>query len=303
MIPVEVTTAPWHYTTFPEALDHWQTLIAGFLAFVAGVGTVVAAIWAIWVTRSSAKEQIAASRADADRVIDTTREQTRATFKQTETTVDLQQMRDASEALAFHAMLAAAMDRVLAEQAGAKETYPQYVGQAQGASIDAKDSSPDAIIVRQCITKGAFAELRAACVRRGGSLTGEFLDLEREIDSFAMQSEDKIVTDGFLIRVGKHAGLREQFARIEMKATKLRERGRRGLRGKDLMVRIAISVEAFEAICATLPLGSVSYDNAVNERGEHYVWLPPNVVDRLRAQRRPGESYSDVILRIAASAG
>ena len=65
MIPVEVATAPWHYTTFPEALDHWQTLIAGFLAFVAGVGTVVAAIWAIWVTRSSAKEQIAASRADA----------------------------------------------------------------------------------------------------------------------------------------------------------------------------------------------------------------------------------------------
>ena len=55
-------------------------------------------------------------------------------------------------------------------------------------------------------------------------MTGEFLDLEREIDSFAMQSEDKIVTDGFLIRVGKHAGLREQFARIEMKATKLREK-------------------------------------------------------------------------------
>ncbi len=37
---------------------------------------------------------------------------------------------------------------------------------------------------RECITKGAFAELRAACVRRGGPLTGEFLDLEREIDSF-----------------------------------------------------------------------------------------------------------------------
>ena len=27
------------------------------------------------------------------------------------------------------------------------------------------------------------------------------------------------------------------------------------------------------------------------------MWLPPNVVDRLKAQRRPGESYSDVILR------
>ena len=85
-------------------------------------------------------------------------------------------------------------------------------------------SSPDALIVRRCITKGAFAELRAACVRRGGSLTGEFLDLEREIDAFAMQSEDKIVTDGFLVQWGKHAGLREQFARIEKKSIKLREK-------------------------------------------------------------------------------
>ena len=69
------------------------------------------------------------------------------------------------------------------------------------------------------------------------------------------------------------------------------------------MIRIAITEAVFEAIAASLPLGSVSYDNAVNERGEHYVWLPPDVVDRLPAQRRPGESYSDVILRIAASEG
>ena len=47
----------------------------------------------------------------------------------------------------------------------------------------------------------------------------------------------------------------------------------------------------------------MSYENHVNERGERYVWLPPNVVDRLKAQRGPGESYSDVILRIAAGEG
>ena len=47
------------------------------------------------------------------------------------------------------------------------------------------------------------------------------------------------------------------------------------------------------------PLGSVGYEAEANERGERYVWLPPNVVDRLRAQRRPGESYGDVIMRIA----
>jgi hypothetical protein len=66
------------------------------------------------------------------------------------------------------------------------------------------------------------------------------------------------------------------------------------------MIRIAISQAGFDAIAAILPLGSVSYENHVNERGERYVWLPPNVVDRLEAQRRPGESYSDAVMRIAA---
>jgi hypothetical protein len=66
------------------------------------------------------------------------------------------------------------------------------------------------------------------------------------------------------------------------------------------MIRIAITQAAFEAIAATLPLGSLTYENHVNERGERYVWLPPNVVNRLKAQRRPGEGYSDVIVRFAA---
>jgi hypothetical protein len=34
--------------------------------------------------------------------------------------------------------------------------------------------------------------------------------------------------------------------------------------------------------------------------GEGYVWLEPNVVNRLGAMRGPGESYSEVIIRIAA---
>ena len=50
-----------------------------------------------------------------------------------------------------------------------------------------------------------------------------------------------------------------------------------------------------------IPLGSVSYENHVSERGERYVWLPPNVVDRLKTQRRPGEGYSDVIPRLLAA--
>ena len=53
------------------------------------------------------------------------------------------------------------------------------------------------------------------------------------------------------------------------------------------MIKIAISQAAFEAIAKTLPLGSVGYENKVNERGERLIWLEPNVVNRLRALRGP----------------
>lgn len=69
------------------------------------------------------------------------------------------------------------------------------------------------------------------------------------------------------------------------------------------MVRIAISPEAFEAIAKTLPLGSVGYENATNEKGERLIWLNPGVLARLKALRGPGESYSDVILRLASGSG
>jgi hypothetical protein len=45
------------------------------------------------------------------------------------------------------------------------------------------------------------------------------------------------------------------------------------------VVRFAISAEAFEAIAKTLPLGSVGYENKVNEKGERLIWLEPSVVD------------------------
>jgi hypothetical protein len=64
------------------------------------------------------------------------------------------------------------------------------------------------------------------------------------------------------------------------------------------MVRIAISVEVFEAICATLPGGSVGYEAEANERGERLVWLEAAMADRLGAMRGPGESYSDAILKL-----
>jgi hypothetical protein len=39
------------------------------------------------------------------------------------------------------------------------------------------------------------------------------------------------------------------------------------------VVRIAISQAAFDAIAKTLPLGSVGYENATNEKGERLIWL------------------------------
>jgi hypothetical protein len=69
------------------------------------------------------------------------------------------------------------------------------------------------------------------------------------------------------------------------------------------MISIAISAEAFEAIAATLALGSMSFENATNERGERYVWLDHAVVARLRAMRGPGESHSDVVLRLVEASG
>jgi hypothetical protein len=47
------------------------------------------------------------------------------------------------------------------------------------------------------------------------------------------------------------------------------------------MIRIAISQAAFEAIVATLPLGSVGFENEVNERRDRLIWLEAPMVDLL----------------------
>ena len=53
------------------------------------------------------------------------------------------------------------------------------------------------------------------------------------------------------------------------------------------MIRIAITEAAFEAIAQTLPLGSVGYENEVNERGERLIWLEPTVVQPPQGHARP----------------
>ena len=54
-------------------------------------------------------------------------------------------------------------------------------------------------------------------------------------------------------------------------------------------------------IVATLP-SSVGFEQNRAPNGDFYVWLEPRYVDRLAALRVPGESYSDVIVRLAKTA-
>ena len=67
------------------------------------------------------------------------------------------------------------------------------------------------------------------------------------------------------------------------------------------MVRIAISQAAFDAIASTMSLGTVGFENEVNEKGQRLIWVPRAELARLNHLRGPGESYSDVILRVANS--
>jgi hypothetical protein len=81
---------PWQFTTWLDFFDHWQTLIAGVFALLAGLGT-------IWVTRSTAKRQIAAAREEADKQIAASREQTAAAYDQNATNIRLEHQRAQNE--------------------------------------------------------------------------------------------------------------------------------------------------------------------------------------------------------------
>ena len=69
------------------------------------------------------------------------------------------------------------------------------------------------------------------------------------------------------------------------------------------MTRIAITVEAYQALVATPPLGSVAYEPEPNAKGERLIWLEEVWLSKLNAMRKPGESYSDVILRLVELGG
>ena len=64
------------------------------------------------------------------------------------------------------------------------------------------------------------------------------------------------------------------------------------------MIKIAVTAAAYEAIAATLPVGSVGYEAEASAKGERHIWIDDRQVDKLDAQL-PG----DVILRLVRMEG
>jgi hypothetical protein len=64
------------------------------------------------------------------------------------------------------------------------------------------------------------------------------------------------------------------------------------------MIRVALTDAAFDAIASTLPKGAARWPMQ-RDQGQCFIQVEAAVVDRMRAMRRPGESYSPVILRLA----
>jgi hypothetical protein len=63
------------------------------------------------------------------------------------------------------------------------------------------------------------------------------------------------------------------------------------------MIRIALSDAAYDAIASSLPKGSARWPMQ-REGDQCFIQVEAAVVDRMRAMRRPGESYSAIILRL-----
>ena len=66
------------------------------------------------------------------------------------------------------------------------------------------------------------------------------------------------------------------------------------------MIRISITSAAFEAIKATLPVGSVGYEPQRTAQGDYFIWIERSWLNKLEALRQPGESLSETIIRLVA---
>ena len=65
------------------------------------------------------------------------------------------------------------------------------------------------------------------------------------------------------------------------------------------MIHISITASRLRGDRRHAPAGSVSFEGKPGANGERQIWLEPAVVNRLRALRGPGDSYSDVRFLLA----
>lgn len=65
------------------------------------------------------------------------------------------------------------------------------------------------------------------------------------------------------------------------------------------MIRIEITAEAYAALARTVNPDSL-LPPLPSPTGGFYLWLTRNILDLFNHAREPGESHSDVILRLAA---
>jgi hypothetical protein len=65
------------------------------------------------------------------------------------------------------------------------------------------------------------------------------------------------------------------------------------------LIRIAITAAAFNAVAKTLPVGSFAYEPETTADGGRFIWIDRRARGQLDALRGPGESYSEIILKLA----
>jgi hypothetical protein len=63
------------------------------------------------------------------------------------------------------------------------------------------------------------------------------------------------------------------------------------------MIRLVLTDAAYDTIASTLPKGASRWPMQ-RDRDQCFIQVEAAVVNRMRAMRRPGESYSEVILRL-----
>jgi len=100
---------------------------------------------------------------------------------------------------------------------------------------------------------------------------------------------------GITFRVTRKGALEEDGTQRPRRHSAIKSPPRRAQVRK--MIRIALSDAAYDAISSTLPKGSARWPMQ-RDRGQGFIQVESAIVDRMRAMRRPGESYSSVILRL-----